>query len=410
MHATVIGSECFEEEVIEMSAAVKVNLPLPEVAASNFGVDEADMVRYREEGTKRALAMDNRGPVRLNADGRLTDDILASYWRQGFYVFTGVVAPEELAEIERDMADFLDRAPVSPDAKVDKHGRPALAVDGKSRGYKLVRPLSDPLGGTAANHGRHQIKMLEPEVPSGAPDWVVQVVSGSLQHSEACLRYYAHPKLLTIAASINGEDFTPFNEALWFKFPHLGGSVSWHQDGWTHWDSPELDPGTHGFNTMMQLYGCDAANGLWVVPGTHRMGKLDIRELRDASGSDRLPGAVPLICGPGDIAVTNRQAVHGSFANTSPNVRVSLTFGFHRRKSVLNVTSGGVHNPVSLYDDAYIRRRSRLLMYGVDARRQHFAEEEQFVYQPLADNADEYCWSPDARADLLDYNLQDIGI
>ena len=35
-----------------MSVAVKVNLPLPEVAASNFGVDEADMVRYREEGTK----------------------------------------------------------------------------------------------------------------------------------------------------------------------------------------------------------------------------------------------------------------------------------------------------------------------------------------------------------------------
>jgi len=182
--------------------------------------------------------------------------------------------------------------------------------------------------------------MIEPTVPQGAPEWVVQVLAGPLQHSEACLRYYGHPELLAIVASINGDDFTPFNEALWVKPPRLGGSVSWHQDGWTHWDSPDLDPGTHGFNTMMQLYGCDAANGLWVVPGSHRLGKLDIKAMRDSSGSDRLPDAVPLVCGPGDIVVTNRQAVHGSFANTSPNVRVSLTYGFHRRKSVSTALRG----------------------------------------------------------------------
>ena len=82
---------------------------------------------------------------------------------------------------------------------------------------------------------------------------------------------------------------------------------------------------------MTQLYGCDAANGLWVVPGSHRHGKLDIKAMVDAAGSDRLPDAVPLICGPGDVAITSRQAVHGSFANTSPNVRVTVNMGFHRR-------------------------------------------------------------------------------
>ena len=56
-----------------------------------------------------------------------------------------------------------------------------------------------------------------------------------------------------------------------------------------------------------------------------------------AAGSDRLPDAVPLICAPGDVAMCNRQALHCSFANTSDEVRVTVNFGFHRRKSILGV-------------------------------------------------------------------------
>jgi len=386
------------------------NLPLVQVSATDCGSDELDIHRYREAGTERALALGNRGPVGLDSHGKLLPEIVESYKEHGFYVFTGVVSREELMDIERDLIEILDRAPVAPDAKHDKFGRPAMAADCEGRAFSFVRPLTDPYGGTDANHGRHHIKMQEPDAPQDAPEWVPQILLGVLQHSDALLRYSAHPKLLAIVSSLNGDDFTPFNEALWVKHPRLGGSVSWHQDGWTHWDSPALDYGTHGFNTMMQVYGCDAANGLWVVPGTHRQGRLDIKAMRDAKGTDRLPDAVPLICGPGDIAVTNRQAVHGSFANTSPNIRVSVTIGFHRRKSVLNVRSGGVHNPVSLYDDDYIRRRSRLIMYGIDARRQRFPREAAFRYAPLADKADEYRWSALAKADIHDYNLQDLGI
>ena len=56
-----------------------------------------------------------------------------------------------------------------------------------------------------------------------------------------------------------------------------------------------------------------------------------------AAGSDRLPDAVPLIRSPGDVAITSRQAVHGSFANTSSNACVTLNFGSHRRSSVLGI-------------------------------------------------------------------------
>ena len=387
-----------------------VNLPTPDVGEIEFGAEELTMARYREEGTRRALELDNRGPARFGPDGRLLPEIVESYIHHGFYIFEGVVSEEERADIERDVAHILDRAPMAPDSKLDCHGNPALGADCEGATFRLVRPLSDPFGGTNKNHGRHQIKMAEPKAPAGAPEWVVQVLLGPLQYSEACLRYYAHPTLLAIAVSINGEDFAPFNESIWVKHPRLGGSVSWHQDGWTHWESPDLDWGTHGSNTMMQLYGCDAGNGLWVVPGSHRIGKIDITSMCDESGSDRLPDAVPLVCAPGDVVVASRQAVHGSFANTSDNMRVTINAGFHRRASVLGVTSGGVHNPVSLYDEEYIHHRSRLIAYGIDARRQRFSEETPFEYKPLADEMDRYRWTSEVTADLHDYNLQDIGI
>ncbi len=233
---------------------------------------------------------------------------------------------------------------------------------------------------------------------------------GSLQFSDACLRLYGHPQLLAVAAAVNGDDFAPFNEAVWIKHPRLGGSVAWHQDGWTHWASPDLDAGSHGFNFMAQLYGCNAANGLWVVPGSHRNGRADIKAMVAAAGSDRLPDAVPLLCDPGDVAICNRQAIHGSFANTSDAVRVTLNFGFHRRRNVLGVESGGIHNPIAVYDDARIRARSRVIQYAIDARRQRFPHETPYRYAPFADAIDAYRWTPQAKASLVDYNLLDLGI
>jgi ectoine hydroxylase-related dioxygenase (phytanoyl-CoA dioxygenase family) len=252
--------------------------------------------------------------------------------------------------------------------------------------------------------------MAEPKPPEGAPEYVVQLVLGSLQFSDACLRLYGHPQLLKVAETINGKNFTPFNEAVWIKQPGLGGSVAWHRDGWTHWDSPDLDEGTHGFNFMAQLYGCNAANGLWVVPGSHRPRKVDIKAMVEAAGSERLPEAVPLICGPGDVVICNRQAVHGSFANTCEDVRVTINFGFHRRKSVLGVESGGIHNPVAVYDDDRIHKRSRLIMYAIDARQQRFPNETPYRYEPFAGQEDRYRWTSEVKPELKDYNLLDLGI
>jgi hypothetical protein len=383
-------------------------LPLIDAPEADYGSEERAMVRYREDGTRRALALGNRGPMRFDASGRVASDILDAYSRFGFYVFERAIGEQELDDIERDLIDMLERAPVTRDASVDRRGRPALTTDRRGQQIVWVKPLADPLGGTSRARGRHPVKMFEPAAPADAPEFVVQQILGPLQFSEACLRLCGHPKLLAIAEAVNGADMTPFHEALWVKQARLGGSVAWHQDGYTHWNAPDIDENSHGFSFMMQLYGCNAANGLWVVPGSHRA-KADIRSMVAAAGSDRLPEAVPLICGPGDVAMCNRQALHCSFANTSDDVRVSVNFGFHRRRSILGVNAGDANNPL-VFDDARIRERSRLIMYAIDARRQWFPDETPYRYAPLAKDESRYRWTPAAKAEIKDYNLLDLFI
>ena len=368
------------------------------------------MRAYFRAGEQRALELNNRGPIRFNADGSLHADILEAYWRCGFYVFEGVLGAAELADIEADLFEILERLPTERNSPVDAKGRPALGVDCEAPTLFWSKPLGDPFGGTDLADGRHPVKMTEPVPAPDAPEEVVYLILGSLQFSEACLRVYGHPQLLAVAAAINGEDFTPFNEALFIKEPGRGASVAWHQDGTTHWDSPDWDQGSHGFNFMAQLYGSTAANGVWVVPGTHKLGRVDIKAMVAEAGSERLPDAVPMICAPGDVAINNRQALHGSFANTSPDWRVTVNFGFHRRSSVLGVAGGGVHNAPGVYDEDRIAKRSRWIGYAIDARRQRFPDEASFDYAPFVQSGERYRWNEDAKTGLKDYNLFDLSI
>lgn len=368
------------------------------------------MADYIREGEKRAYALGNRGPVRFGDDGLLHPDILEAYWRCGFYIFEGVLGADELADIEADLIDMRSRMPTEKDSPLDAEGRPALGADCAAPTLFWSKPLGDPFGATEQANGRHPVKMPEPEAAAGAPKEIVYLMLGTLQFSEACLRVYGHPDLLRVAASINGPDFTPFNEAMFIKEPGRGASVAWHRDGVTHWDAADWDQGTHGYNTMAQLYGCTPANGVWVVPGTHKLRELDIAAMVEAAGTPRLPEAVPMICAPGDVAICNRQAVHGSFANTSTEWRVTVNFGFHRRKSVLGVAGGGIHNAPAVYDEERIRKRSELIGYAIEARRQRFPDETPFEYAPHRDSGETFEWSPEAKAGLKDYNLLDLSI
>ena len=135
------------------------------------------------------------------------------------------------------------------------------------------------------------------------------------------------------------------------------------------------------------------------------------RKMVAESGSDRIEGAVPMLCDAGDTIVTNRQLVHGSFANSSPDRRITLNEGFFPRKRVLNVTTKHLTGTVQTYDEARIAARTRILQIAIDARHQRFPQEKSFVYRPLVGREDDNRWNETTRATVLkNYNQLDMFI
>lgn len=384
----------------------------PEATSPSAAQHAASMTRYVHDGCARADQLNHRGPLRLDTQGRLHPDILDAYREHGFYVFEGVVSADEIAELRSDIDFLLEHAPTGQGSDRDSQGRPAFGQDFAINPYVFIKPLSDPWGGTRILGGRHPTQMTQPTPEQAAPDEVVHILTGMCQTMPSGLRLYGHPDLLAIAASLNGEDFVPYNDAIFVKLPGLGGSVSWHQDGVTHWDNPDWHDQIHGFNFQVQLYECTARNALWVVPGSHKLGRIDIKALiADNNDDEQLPDAIPLLCAPGDVTIVNRQVLHASFANTSPDTRVSLTFGFHRRSSVLGAHGALGQAEEVVYDEERIFQRSRLIQVAINARRAYHPQEEAFSYQPFAGQEARYPFDRACYDNFVrDYNLLDLSI
>ena len=378
--------------------------------AAHYGDDAEAMRSYLTQGERNAYALDNRGAIRFDKRGNLAADILSAYSKYGFYIFENVLAEDELQDIKEDLDQIRASYPAEPNGKLTKDGKPALGADCVGPNLVWSKPLGDPLGGTELANGRHQVKLFEPQASASAPEFAPFILLGSLQFSESCLRVYGHPQLLRVAEAVNGSDFAPFNESLFIKEPGVGAAVSWHQDGDTYWDSEHFDEGIHGFNFMAQVYGSTAVNGVWVKPGSHRVGKIDIKKLIADSGSERIEGMVPLVCNPGDVIICNRQLLHGSFPNCGFEPRVTVNFGFHRRSSVLGIQGPGLYSEPMFYDEALIDERSKPLGYAIDARKRRFPDEEPYQYQPFVEAGKTFHWSESAKAELKDYNLRDLSI
>ena len=378
--------------------------------AAHYGDDAEAMRSYLTQGERNAYALDNRGAIRFDKRGNLAADILSAYSKYGFYIFENVLAEDELQDIKEDLDQIRASYPAEPNGKLTKDGKPALGADCVGPNLVWSKPLGDPLGGTELANGRHQVKLFEPEASASAPEFAPFILLGSLQFSESCLRVYGHPQLLRVAEAVNGSDFAPFNESLFIKEPGVGAAVSWHQDGDTYWDSEHFDEGIHGFNFMAQVYGSTAVNGVWVKPGSHRVGKIDIKKLIADSGSERIEGMVPLVCNPGDVIICNRQQLHGSFPNCGFEPRVTVYFGFHRRSSVLGIQGPGLYSEPMFYDEALIDERSKPLGYAIDARKRRFPDEESYQYQPFIEAGKTFHWSESAKAELKDYNFRDLSI
>ena len=100
------------------------------------------MTKYVADGVTRAKALGNRGPLKLDSNGKLTPDILAAYDRTGFYIFEGAIKQDEIDLLRADMEWLLDRAPVDNGAEVDQQGRPAYGQGFARPVYSMIQPLA----------------------------------------------------------------------------------------------------------------------------------------------------------------------------------------------------------------------------------------------------------------------------
>ena len=132
----------------------------------------------RECGAPPRWAIAGRWSSRPTA--RWAPHIDAAYWRNGFYIFEGVLGDDEVADLVADFDRFLERTPTSSTATTDAAGRPALSPGlGAKKRFSFGKPLADPFGGTGAARGRYQARMTEYDAPDDAPEEVLVTVGGS---------------------------------------------------------------------------------------------------------------------------------------------------------------------------------------------------------------------------------------
>merc|ERR1712096_203756 len=133
-----------------------------------------------------------------------------------------------------------------------------------------------------------------------------------------------------------------------------------------------------------------------MLPGSPKMGRVDVKALSAKSGgSDRLEGAVPVLCEPGDVYIQSRLGLHCAFPNQTAELRATLQWGFFPKASVLGKHTaqaasmqlgklgGGQKPPMKVYDEAFIEKRSRMVQLAIDARRQRYPLEAPYVYRPF---------------------------
>lgn len=145
------------------------------------------------------------------------------------------------------------------------------------------------------------------------------------QYSAVWLQALLEPAFLDLAEQLLGPDIVLHHTKLFQKPPEEGAPFPMHQD-WSYF------PTLH--DTMLAAVihvsrADDAMGCLRVVPGSHRLGRLE-----DSSGLSpireyTLEGAVPLEAEPGDVAFFHYLTIHGSKPNRSPHTRKTVLVQMH---------------------------------------------------------------------------------
>jgi hypothetical protein len=182
-----------------------------------------------------------------------------------------------------------------------------------------------------------------PKLPPGGPGARRGVIyfQGPWMAEEAFHDLVFTPKLTVPLCQLLGVDTVRFfHDQVFYKPPHHGGIVAWHQD-YSYWTRTR--PPGH-ITCFIALDDSTLENGcLHLVPGSHRWNLLPRVRLTSGSSEDMdsiksvlTPEQraqfhpVPMVLKAGEASFHHCFTVHGSYANNSPRPRRSLVLNYMR--------------------------------------------------------------------------------
>ncbi len=233
------------------------------------------------------------------------------YAEQGFALLPGLIPPEEVAELRREVLGIFR----------GERG----AVDG-------IVPL--------------EASLPEPEVLRS-----YNAIHFPHKLSPLVRRTMGHPRLVEVLTQVIGPNVKCMQSMLFVKGPGKPGQ-SWHQD---EYYIPTRDRSLTG--AWIALEDATVENGcLWVIPGSHReafirrrhrysgdeYADVDTCELAPFTDQDQRPVEVP----PGGVVFFNGYLLHSSLRNRSPgSSRLALVFHYMSAESMLPWDNDGRFPP-----------------------------------------------------------------
>ncbi|OIJ89373.1 phytanoyl-CoA dioxygenase family protein [Streptomyces colonosanans] len=191
-----------------------------------------------------------------------------------------------------------------------------------------------------------------PEVVHEKDSGIVRAIHGCHAFDEVCAALVRHPYLVELAEQLVGGPVYVYQFKVNLKQAHEGAAWPWHQD-FAFWHEEDDMPRPDAVNIAINLDDVHEDNGpLIAIPGSHRLGLLDLPEGRaDGEESDwhshvsfNLPYTVnadraralaeqsgrKMFLGPqGSIQVFHPSIVHSSSNNVSANRRAVLLITYN---------------------------------------------------------------------------------
>jgi len=216
---------------------------------------------------------------------------VAFYREHGYVVVPGVLDPEAVAGLRRELARLIEGA-----REVTGHGA---------------------------------VYDLEPGHRPDAPR--VRRIKTPHRHSEMFRQLYRHPRLVSILQALLGPGVRLHGSKINLKAPHYGSPVEWHQD-WAFY--PHTNDDVLAVGVMLDDATSD--NGpLLVVPGSHRGPTFDHHAdgyfcgaIDPAAIGAEIARAVPLTGRAGSMSFHHVRMLHGSAQNVSSLPRALLLYEY----------------------------------------------------------------------------------